>query len=476
MENKISVGIDALSVYIPKLYLDLTAEWAQVRAPQLGEPSVEQLVSKVRKGVGVVEMALTDAHEDSATMAANAAIRAIAQAQIDPKDIGYIAIGTETTVDQSKSISAYVLGMLERYYKIDLREVGTPQFQFACIGASYALEAALNLFRAGEETKPYALVIATDISRYPLQSPGEYTQGAGAAALIVCKNPRLLQMDAQVTATVTKNERDFFRPNGMSTAVVDGKYSIDVYLDCMQEATDLYIKRFEERLKKAELPLDQILDHFIFHVPFPRMGEYAAARILGQAWLKNSQLKAELVAQVPLSALATEGAAQRRAFEKQLMASELFKDFFGRYLEPSLIVPRRVGNIYSGSMYMSLASLLESSADVEKWSGQRVGFFSYGSGASARVFSGVFVDPVKSYKKHLVEQLRPISEGGLRAALTMHDYERLHRGPDGEGLMSLRQPAESVQAPRNEFALLRIGAETSAAKTDLGYRYYDWVE
>ena len=105
-----TVGIDAMAVHVPRLYMDLCGEWASVRAAELGEASVEQLVGKVKKGVGVAQMAIPDAHEDSATMAAMAAVRAIDNGGIDPREIGSIAVGTETTVDQSKSIAAYVLG------------------------------------------------------------------------------------------------------------------------------------------------------------------------------------------------------------------------------------------------------------------------------------------------------------------------------------------------------------------------------
>jgi hydroxymethylglutaryl-CoA synthase len=168
-------------------------------------------------------MAVPDAHEDCATMAAMAAKRAIDLAQIDPRDIDYIAIGTETTVDQSKSTAAYVLGMLERHYGVSMAEAGAPQFQFACIGATYALEAAASRLRAGDNTKPYSLVIASDVSKYPLCTAGEYTQGAGAVALVVSEDPRILAFERGLSATVTRDERDFFRPNWSGAAVVDGK-------------------------------------------------------------------------------------------------------------------------------------------------------------------------------------------------------------------------------------------------------------
>jgi hydroxymethylglutaryl-CoA synthase len=293
--------------------------------------------------------------------------------------------------------------------------------------------------------------------------------------MLVCKNPRLLELDPKVTSTITRDERDFFRPNGMSTAVVDGKYSIDVYLDCIEEAAERYLERARLALHQPTAALADILDHFVFHVPFPRMSEYAAARVLGQSWLQDPALKADLAAQAPLGFTPMPSSAEKRAFEKQLTATPLFKTFFAKWVEASLTIPRRVGNIYSGSMYLSLASLLESREDRAKLAGQRVGFFSYGSGASARVFSGVFKNPEQGYHPHLNEQLLNRNDGGKRISLSLANYERLHRGPEGEGLKSLLQPAPSVRPPQREFAIVRIGNETHAAKNDLGYRYYDWV-
>jgi len=474
--TKSAVGIDAIAVHVPRLYLDLAGEWANVRASELGERGVAELVSKVTSGVGVRQMAIPDAHEDSATLAAMAALKAISQAGIDPRDIGFIAVGTETTVDQSKSIAAYVLGMLERHFGVDLREVGAPQFQFACIGATYALEAAVNIFRAGEAHKPYALVIATDVSKYPLRSSGEYTQGAGAVAMIISEQPRLLELDARVTATVTRDERDFFRPNGLTTAIVDGKYSIDVYLGCVNEAATRFVERARERFGKPTDRIDQLVDHFLFHVPFPRMAEYAALRVLGEAWRTDPTMRALLGKTSPRLFEAEQlDTTSRREIEKELSKDAFFKKLFAERIEPSLTLSRQIGNIYSGSMYLALASLLETSPNRAALAGSRVGFFSYGSGASARVFSGVFVDPQGAYRPHVIAALRSESDGGSRVSLGLIDYERLHAGPiHGDQPASLSQPAISVRPPSAEFALSRIGTEQSPKKTDLGYRYYEW--
>jgi len=330
----------------------------------------------------------------------------------------------------------------------------------------------VNSFRAGEATKPYSLVIATDISKYPLRTSGEYTQGAGAVAMIVSRKPRLVALDPRVTATVTRDERDFFRPNGLPTAVVDGKYSIDVYLDCIAEASRAYVARAREALGRPDARLDEIVQEFLFHIPFPRMAEYAALRVLGETWQEDPGMRSLLRERTPL---VDDAATNRRAYEKQLASNPIFSSFFEQKVAPSLTLSRRIGNIYSGSMYLGLVSLLESATDRERLQGRRVGFFSYGSGASARVFSGVFVNPA-SYRPHVTRLLAPANDGGARISLGMKEYERLHDGPPlTHQPASLSQPAVSVSRPRGEFALVRIGTDSGPAKTDTGYRYYDWV-
>jgi hydroxymethylglutaryl-CoA synthase len=458
------IGIDSIGVYVPRLYLDLTTEWAAVRAPILSGGDVDRLVGKVTDGVGVRRMAVVDAHQDCATLAAMAAKRVIDASGIDPKDIDYLAVGTETTVDQSKSIAAYVLGMLERHYGVSLVEVGAPQFQFACIGATYALEAAVSRLRAGDNTKPYSLVVASDVSKYPLRTAGEYTQGAGAVALLVSENPRVLVLERGLCSTITRDERDFFRPNGQASAVVDGKYSIDVYLDCMEAAFDAYAKRVEAKMGIGLDRLYDAIDFFCVHVPFPRMAEYASARIFGRLWQADPKARARLAEEgVPTL-------GSRKDCERALARSPLFRAAFERKVAASLSIARDVGNIYSGSLYLAFVSLLEETRG-QALAGRRVLLGSYGSGASAKVLSGIVAERYETLLDHLHvgDDLRPESEGGVRIPLRVSEYERLHALSDSER-------GASVRPPHGEFALERLGTSESPERTDVGYRYYHWVD
>jgi hydroxymethylglutaryl-CoA synthase len=393
---------------------------------------------------------------------------------------------------------------------VKLEDVGASQVQFACIGATYALEAAVSRIRARDNRKPYALVIASDVAKYPLGSPGEYTQGAGAVALLVSENPRLLVLESGLSATVTRDERDFFRPNWSGTAVVDGKYSIDVYLDCMQTACDGYARRALSRLGVDKGQLYERIDHFLFHVPFPRMAEYAALRIFSDLWWADPRRRARLAEEIPAAAHGPNGDERqwRKDLERGLAKTTLFRGAFEEKVAPSLSLAREVGNIYSGSLYLALISMLEQTRDVDL-TGQRILLGSYGSGASAKILSGVVAG---SYREivatlHMHDELREVVDGGMRVAVDVAAYERLHRLSDvelnlgddlaekihqgralceddvallraalGDRTWRIRPRGDSLLAPRAEFAIERLGNSVSSQLTDTGYRYYRWVD
>jgi hydroxymethylglutaryl-CoA synthase len=469
-ETRESVGIDGLAVYVPRLYIDLTGEWAQVRAAASGvEPST--FIAKLTKGIGVRSMAIPDAHEDSATMAAMAVRRLIDTLGIDPASIGYLAVATETSVDQSKSIAAYVLGMLERYYGVSLSHTGCPQFQFACIGASYALEAAAALVRSGALEDRCAIVVATDIARYAMNGPAECTQGAGAVAMRVSSSPRLLEIDPGAQATISVDERDFFRPNWSSEAVVDGKYSIDLYLDCLDKVVRLQVAR---HLARGGNPATALrADHYLFHTPFPRMAEHAAARLYRRLLgLANG---------VGMDGWDRDRGLERDA-DRATVKSDAFRAWFDTCCAPALAHAPEIGNIYSGALYLSLASLIESASRAPAAAvGKRVAFFSYGSGASAKLFFGTicptFMATAHATQLSVELAARPAQgDRPRRRALTLAEYESLHRLHMHAGVTTSPVLQPGILPAHDEFALLRYGNESSSERTDTGYRYYDFVE
>ena len=453
-----NVGIDSISVYIPKTYLSLTGQWARERATSFTEGDVEKLVQKVKKGVGVTKVSIPDMHEDAATMAAMAVKELLKTNKIDLDQIGYLAIATESAVDQSKSMASYVLGMLEDYYQKRAPHIGCVEYKFACVGSAYALEAAVALVSSSRLERQYAVVVATDVAKYDLNTAGEYTQGAGAVAMLIAKEPRLLELNNTPMATYTCNERDFYRPNWRSTPVVDGKYSMDVYCNCVYQAFNSFIAGSKEH---ASRELMSSVDDLLFHLPFPRMAEYATARLLmpflnGQSFERLSP-------------------EERKRAHKEFVTTEEFKRFFAEKVERSLELSQEVGNIYTGALYLGLASLLETALrDGKELSGHRAIFCAYGSGASSKVFGATFTPHWREAAQNLktISYLRDIEQGGQRVSISMKDYGRLH----GKDSLQTTEEFESVIPAKDEFALVRFGNEETKNKVDLGFRYYSFIK
>ena len=453
-----AVGIDDVAVAVPRLFISTLGEFARARGI---EPA------KLARGVGVEKMAVPDAHEDAATMAASSILELLRRNDLLPEEVGRIYIGTESGVDEAKAIGTYVIGMLERIYGSgSFQECATVEFKSACIGTTIALENVADWLRAkgdhdlsenaGRRRRRVGIVVATDVARYELNSPGEYTQGAGSVALLVDRDPRILALDP-VMGVYTRDENDFFRPIGTRCAVVNGKYSNQCYLAAMDGAFSSYRKRAIEsgmiRLSEGECATDH-LGKIIFHIPYPRMAEYAAASIFRSEWrdLPRWRDVEEEIGPEPRSEGnfgEKERLSAEEGYRRRFSKSAQFLEAFEKKVKPSTLASSLVGNIYTGSIYLGLASLLEQRLLVP---GERVGFGSYGSGCSAAFFSGVVPAGVESVAAgYLFKKLDERVEIGLE------DYRLLHEG----------ERRDSVVPPSGEFALAEIDGD--------GYRHYDFV-
>ena len=201
------VGIDDIAIYFPKLYFDMK-DFAEFRGADFG---------KLNKGLGLTAMAIPDAHEDTATMGANACARLIDRNQLDPRKIGRIYLGTESALDGAKPTATYIMDMLEQRYdapygKECFRNCDVVDLTFACIGAVDAMHNTLDwVARGGEEQDRIGIVVFADNAKYDLGSSGEYTQGAGGGAILIRHNPRLIEIPDNWGVS-TMPVHDFFKP------------------------------------------------------------------------------------------------------------------------------------------------------------------------------------------------------------------------------------------------------------------------
>ena len=75
-----------------------------------------------------------------------------------------------------------------------------------------------------------AIVIGSDIARYGVGTPGEVTQGAGSISMLIKADPSIVALNDGHSA-YSEDINDFWRPNFSRVAMVEGKYSTQVYLD-----------------------------------------------------------------------------------------------------------------------------------------------------------------------------------------------------------------------------------------------------
>lgn len=390
----IDVGVSDIAIYIPQFYLPHD-ELAEAR----GIPP-----EKFREGLGNHKMAILPNWEDSVTMAANAAALLLEKTGTNPQEIHQLVVSTESGVDHSKPVASFVQGLLKIGSRCRIYEI-----KHACYGGTAGIVTSIDWIARNYGNSKKALVIMTDMARYGFGSPGEPTQGAGAVALLLEKSPRLFSVDTRTNGIFSKDVFDFWRPTGHRVPIVDGKYSVACYLEAMEEA----VSHFRSNVGIPRGRLLEHLDYILYHMPFTGMARKAHRHFIDTEHID----------------LDTES------------RQNLYTETFQAKVEPGLLGAREVGNIYTGSVYMGLASLLETERD--RVEGKRVGVFSYGSGCGAEFF----LCRMKTGLSRIIEKMRFQEQLDRRRAVTFEQYVQWY---SRSGAETLYHPAE-VEAHKDPF-------------------------
>jgi hydroxymethylglutaryl-CoA synthase len=463
-----AAGIDDIAIYIPQLYVE-ASDFARER----GLDPV-----KLERGLGIGQMAIVDTNQDPACLAANACLKIMQKNKLTPDQIGRLYVATESSFDESKAMNSYVIGMLEQVYGEDtFGHCGGIECKFACVSGSYALYDNANWIRAGESEDKHALVVVSDIAKYDMGSSGEVTQGAGAIAMLLNEKPRLLEFDPKVTSTSIKNEYDFYRPFGKETPIVHGQYSNLLYLIQVKNALSDYKRKAKDtgliKLKEDETILDHI-DYLNMHLPYSNMGKKALAYLARHEWRtlpRWNKIVGKIKMEEPVpkdprgtieSVLAdAEFMAKDHQFTKLFTNTSEYLELYESKLASSLIASKMIGNLYTASLYLGFRSSLEfeyqKGVDLK---GKRVGFCSYGSGASAMIFSGV----IQPEYKQVVKDMNIEAELGPRTKLTLKEYEEMHENKRGI--------EKNIRSAKKEFILVDVNTSLESR----GERHYTFVE
>lgn len=439
-------GIDAVAVYIPKLYLDI-ADLATAR---------EIPYEKLKNGLGLKQMALPDVDEDAASFAANALWKLICDNDLDPREIGRIYVGTESAVDGSKPTATYATEYVEqrlasRYGSRCFKNCDVVDLTFACIGAVDALQNCIDWVKVRPNRK--AVVIASDLSKYELYSTGEYTQGAGAVATLITADPRIVSID-DTWGISMQSVGDFFKPRRSyvkqdlikelsdfadfklpkkektkslwsnphrmlnvyrEEPVFDGQYSNVCYSERITEA----LAHYKEQKDSTNF---MNWDYLVFHLPYA----YHGRRIILRNWLEwiaGSSIYDDLIAELgpPEEDL--------KAWNRAVVKSSLYTKFIADHIEITERASTLIGNMYTASIFMALVSLLtHAQEDQLELSGKQLGFIAYGSGSKSKVFTGT----VQSNWKVGIANLDLNDQLAQRKQVDIETYEHLHTGTKQE--------------------------------------------
>ncbi|MGM9894209.1 MAG: hydroxymethylglutaryl-CoA synthase family protein, partial [Ligilactobacillus ruminis] len=238
------IGIDKIGFYTSNMYVDMT-ELANAR----NEDPNKYLI-----GIGQEKMAVIPPTQDAVTLGANAAFKILTEE--DKKTIDLVIFATESGIDNSKSGAVYVsrlLGLSPYLRAVELKQ--------ACYGATAALQLAKGHVALNPDNK--ALVIGSDIARYGLRTKGEPTQGGGACAMIVGQNPRILELE-ETSACYMEDVMDFWRPFNHTEALVNGKFSANIYVDFFKKVFSIYRQKTGAKLEDFAA--------LLFHLPYTKQG------------------------------------------------------------------------------------------------------------------------------------------------------------------------------------------------------------
>jgi len=444
-------GISGFASYLPPYRVQLS-DWCDWN---------EQPWEKVRTVVGE-SFRMRGPRHNVYTLAANAALRLIDAYEIDPAEIGFLALATESSTDNSAG-AVIVKGMLDDA----LRTRGTvpinracevPEYKHACLGGVYALKGALRyvgLDGAGRK----AIVIAADIAEYALGSSGEPTQGAGAVAMLVETQPRLLAVDlAGAGNAADYRVLDFRKPLArfidqrargdgqiQDLPVFNGHYSTTCYVDAVRHAIAALLER-----NQAGAEWLRAQDAVFMHRPYQRMPEtgwslaylYALAAddhpaliaVAEAAGVAPAALRDELTDTPDIAALAHEGRMDEDGYPLAMQAVRAFRkmedsrDVLGRQMRLGVDRMRDLGNLYTAALPGWLAAGLEEACRAGgEHAGERWLAIGYGSG-----------DAAEAVPMRIVEGWRDAAskidfDAALAGAVDLdkQTYEALHRGEVG---------------------------------------------
>lgn len=370
-----NIGIKAIEIYFPSQYVE-QSELEKFDGVGAGKYTI---------GLGQTKMSFCDDREDIYSFALTATKNLLAKYKIDTDSIGRIEVGTETLLDKSKSVKSVLMQLFG-----DNTNVEGVDTLNACYGGTNAVFNTVNWVESSGWDGRDGLVIAGDIALYA-KGNARPTGGAGAVAMLIGPDAPIV-FEPGLRGTYMQHAYDFYKPDLASEyPYVDGHYSINCYTKALDAAYRAYNARETTLLARAngsapptpadpsKTALDRF-DYMAFHAPTCKLVQKSYARLLYHDYLANPDNV--IFADVPpeVRDMPYDKSLTDKVVEKTFMG--LTKKRFQERVNNSIQVATNCGNMYCGSVWGGLASII-AHHDSATLQGKRIGLFSYGSGLAA---------------------------------------------------------------------------------------------
>ena len=486
---KQKVGISAITAYVPSYRVGLE-DWCNWT-----DNSWDKISNIIGSGFRML-----GPDESIYTMAANAVLDLIIENKIEPSQIGFLALGTESSTDNSAG-TIIIKGMVNDELKNRglspiSNQCEVPEFKQACLSGIYALKNAVRYVNSDAPEKK-AIVVCSDIALYQIGSSGEPTQGAGAVATLIESNPKIAEVNTAFSGSSSEYRQiDFRKPiqyraenlNGHSASDLDlpvfnGKYSASCYIDGTISALSNMSLNRGQSLSKLLNEAAAVFMHRPFHkMPmnaFSISYLYALANgdeddyqefydLLAQANIQPEEISRELTERPDLvtflqTDINKELFPKTNKALKSLNRIKPFKDKVLSKIKLGNELTKEMGNIYSGSIFAWLAAGIEDSMkngkDLNGKDGLLIG---YGSGDAAEVIPISFTQDCCD-KESNIKYSSAFSEP---VNLNHKQYIKLRTNKILEGVESIKSKG---------FVVSKVGKEESTDFQDAGIEYYEYL-
>ncbi len=286
-------GIVGYGVYIPRY---------RIRAEEIARVWGSDAES-VKKGLLIDEKAVADLDEDAATIAVEAARNAVKMAQVNPKEIGAIYVGSESHPYAVKPTATIVAEAIEASPSLMAAD-----YEFACKAGTAGIQNCMGLVASG--MVKYGMAVGSDTAQGAPGDALEFTAASGGSAYIIGSDSLIARFEG--TYSYTTDTPDFWRREGAAYPRHGGRFTgAPAYFKHVYNAS----KGLMEKLGLE--PKD--FTYAVFHQPngkFPR------------------------------------SVAQQLGFRHE-------------QVEPGIIVDK-IGNTYSGSSIIGLANVLDAAAPGDR--------------------------------------------------------------------------------------------------------------